>query len=469
MSGAGFANGGCGATLTINQRLNGVVTMLSINAVPCATTMVMRSVVYSNVVWVLINGSVYGAYTTVTGGLPGVGCHDTQSGNMITAIQLVQRSHDLPAPINTSTIGTSVFPNQVNVQWQEPADATGAGIVSHIVNRNGSYWGQSFTGVDYTDAVSVAPSTQYTYQLQDISFHGITGTAAQFVVETPPAGAIDPRRTGVRPTGAYWGGGGEQIDMRSGNVNYSVPLLKAQGRGGLGLALGLTYNSQNWRMDTSPSGPLYWKLGDDIGYGFGWSLMAGSLTPYWNGGWWGQIDHYVFTDSSGAKYNLNVNTNGVWSSQEGIYIYYDTSVNRLYFPDGSFWGMGCLSAGTEADAGTSYPTLIQDSNGNQIFLKYLMGAGAFSLNSSARIGTIEDSRAPSGGVTYTFIYNTDATPHLTNILNSIGTAEKYDISITPVTIHSPFSSTPATASAQLTTLGITGMSASEWHRPQGLS
>jgi hypothetical protein len=27
--------------------------------------------------------------------------------------------------------------------------------------------------------------------------------------------------------------------------------------------------------------------------------------------------------------------------------------------------MGCTSAGTEADAGTLYPTLMQDTNGNQ--------------------------------------------------------------------------------------------------------
>lgn len=280
LSNPGFANGGCSATLTVNQRLNGVITNLSLAAVPCATTMIMRSVAYSNIVWVMINGSVYGAYTTVTGGLPGVGVHDTVSGNSITAIQLVQRSHDVPAAINAATLGTSVFPAQVNVQWQEPTDTTGVGIVQHIINRNGAYWGESFTGVDYTDAVSVAPSTQYNYQIQDISFHGISGALTSFVVQTPPAGAIDPRRIGVRPTGAYWGGLGEQIDTLSGNVNYSVPLLKAQGRGGLSLALGLTYNSQNWRMDSSPSGPLYWKLGDDIGYGFGWSLSAGSLTPF---------------------------------------------------------------------------------------------------------------------------------------------------------------------------------------------
>ena len=47
--------------------------------------------------------------------------------------------------------------------------------------------------------------------------------------------AIDPREVGVRTTGTYWGSGGEQIDMRSGNLNFTVPLIKAMSRTGGGL------------------------------------------------------------------------------------------------------------------------------------------------------------------------------------------------------------------------------------------
>ena len=71
-------------------------------------------------------------------------------------------------------------------------------------------------------------------------------------------------------------------------------------------------------------------------------------------------------DATGAEYRLTVNTNGIWTSTEGIYLSYDSNAQRLYFRDGSFWVFGCTSAGTEQDAGTMYPTVMEDTNGNQL-------------------------------------------------------------------------------------------------------
>jgi len=59
------------------------------------------------------------------------------------------------------------------------------------------------------------------------------------------------------------------------NLNYTIPLLKAQGRGGFTLGISLTYNSQNCRSENS----TITKPGADVGYGFGWKLMAGSVIP----------------------------------------------------------------------------------------------------------------------------------------------------------------------------------------------
>ena len=103
------------------------------------------------------------------------------------------------------------------------------------------------------------------------------------------------RRIGVRPTGSYWGASGEQIDVESGNLNFSVPLLKAQSRGGWGVSFGLSYNSQMWRRDAAGH---VWKLGGDVGYGLGWKLQAGSVRPVWNDT--GSVSHYVFGDSTGG-------------------------------------------------------------------------------------------------------------------------------------------------------------------------
>src|SRR5205807_2111322 len=102
--------------------------------------------------------------------------------------------------------------------------------------------------------------------------------------------------------------------------------------------------------------------------------------------------------------------------------------NKLYFRDGSYWVMGATSGGTEQDAGTMYPTQIQDTNGNQIFIRYNTGLNSPFSNSSARINEIEDVRAaycycsPARYRTCSFTYNTgptDPVPHATNITSYI--------------------------------------------------
>jgi hypothetical protein len=62
--------------------------------------------------------------------------------------------------------------------------------------------------------------------------------------------------------------------------------------------------------------------------------------------------------------------------------------------------MGAESGGSEFDAGVRYPTLIQDSNGNQIGISYQTGANTVSPNSSSRITSIADVTG-----FYTFVYS----------------------------------------------------------------
>ena len=133
-------------------------------------------------------------------------------------------------------------------------------------------------------------------------------------------------------------------------------------RGGSGLTPALSYNSQLWRSD---SGGV-WKLGADVGYGFGFRLQAGSITPYYRSQF--DVSHYTFVDSTGAEYRLDIKdpVKNTWTSKDGTYVTYDPLNRRLWFNDGSFWQMDCTSLGDEQDAGTSFPTLMQDSNGNQI-------------------------------------------------------------------------------------------------------
>ena len=108
------------------------------------------------------------------------------------------------------------------------------------------------------------------------------------------------------------------------------------------------------------------------------------------------------------EYKLNQWNGSVWTSVEGIYLTFDPVAGRLYFPDGSFWVCAALSAGSEQDAGTYYPTMIEDTNGNQILITYKPGQNVSYANSSARIATIEDVRG-NGASDYTFTYNNTGT------------------------------------------------------------
>ena len=212
-----------------------------------------------------------------------------------------------------------------------------------------------------------------------------------------------------------------------------MPLLKAVGRNGLSAAFNLTYNSQNWRSD---SGGL-WNLGQDVGYGYGWKLLAVAVTPVYSGF---TLSYYAYYDSTGASYRLNVNNSGVWSSRESVYIWLDTNVSpyKLHFRDGSFWVLGCTSASAEHDAGSLYPTTMESADGNQILITYLQGDGGSTTNTSARINTIQDVRGY-----FSFWYTTESgvTPakHLTSVTNSVNTAEAYTLNYNPVTLQAPFS------------------------------
>ena len=211
-----------------------------------------------------------------------------------------------------------------------------------------------------------------------------------------------------------------------------------------------------------------WNLGEDIGYGYGWKVQFGSLTPYWNTGYYG-VDHYLFVDGSGAEYTLNINNGGVWTSSESIFVYYNAAANVLYFRDGTQWYMNATSGGIEPDYGTMYPTEIRDPNGNQIVVTYQTGYGTAWPNSSGRISAIEDPRAVSNSnctrCTYYFTYLQETGDpikmHLSAITNTVGTNETYNVSFnnsaTPtaaLTLKDPFAATSYGSLYDLTSITL---------------
>ena len=107
------------------------------------------------------------------------------------------------------------------------------GFFQYEIYRNGVYWNCFLTAAATDRAVQAAGQYIYTITVRD--YHGNPSTPTSVTVQTPVASAMNPRQVGVRPTGTYWGAAGEQIDMRAGNLNFTLPLLKAQGRGGQGV------------------------------------------------------------------------------------------------------------------------------------------------------------------------------------------------------------------------------------------
>ena len=116
------------------------------------------------------------------------------------------------------------------MQWQGSDDPDGVGIWGYQIYRDGIFVA-NISRPAFSDT-AVSPATDFLYTIYAIDNHGNASAPSSFTIHTPSPGGIDPRRTGVRANGAYYGGMGEQIDMLSGNLNFTLPLLRAQGRGG---------------------------------------------------------------------------------------------------------------------------------------------------------------------------------------------------------------------------------------------
>jgi RHS repeat-associated protein len=451
--------GACAATLAAFQSINGAVTQLYSTPVVCRDGMQVRTAAVGNAAFLSVDGLSY-EFTfssQLSSGMPGVGVRSTPSTNAISQAELGPWDNMAPSPVNPISFTLVVGGAFV---WQGAVDnSDGTGVLYYSVCRTPGSCFSSYSA-SFEDTTQ-QPNTTYTYQIAAVDYHGNNSAPTSLTVAVPASGSGTNARPGLRPTNTYWGGAGEQIDVYGGNLNYSVPLISATGRGSLRAAFNLTYNSLNWSV---ASGTTSWPEGVDVGYGFGWQLMLGSLIP---------VDadpsgmEYMYTDASGAQYRMVIQNGTVWTGNASFYAWYDSSTNRLWFRDGSFWVMGCVSAGGEPDAGTMYPTVVEDSNGNQIIIHYMPGLGANWNDSSARISTIEDARAvpySSGGDTlyesYSFSYTTGVTglSYLSSITSYVGTPENYSFRINQGQgIYSPagvsFGTTSLLAAAITTGLG----------------
>ena len=193
---SGFTSPGA-ATLNFNQCVSGTVTTLGSTSITATNGMEFRTILIDGVVQVYINNLVVGgANEPSTTGSPGIGGYGIPAGSGFQSINLGHQ--DLIAPPSSvipTSISTSVFPNSVSLKWQGVVDdPAGSGLYAYNVRRNGVVIAQSPTA-EVTDPTA-APSTTYTYTIRCVDFHRNFGALTTITVTTPPAGAVDPRRTG---------------------------------------------------------------------------------------------------------------------------------------------------------------------------------------------------------------------------------------------------------------------------------
>jgi RHS repeat-associated protein len=371
---------------------------------------------------------------TQLAGTSGIGGYSMPSGNSISLVELGPCDRTGPGAIDPKSGETYLHTGEVDIETAGAQD-TGVGVGEYLLSRDGTLI-QTANTPEFSDA-GATPGTSHTYSIRAVDFHGNVSASESFSIAVPATSVVDPLETGVRPTGSYWGAKGEKIDVRSGNLNYSYPLVKAISRR-WSIPLVLSYNSQNWRLDNAGNP---WRLGQSIGVGFAWTMQVGSLTAFYSDLL--SVKFYLFSDASGANYRLDQNNNGVWTSKESVYVSYDSNRQRLEFNNGSHWIMGCISAGLEQDAGTMYPTLLEDSNGNQVAIHYANGMGVSWVDSSARMTSIQDVRTavnPKGNTTFTFAYQTGTNniPRLTKVTNAINSQDSFTLSYTSTVLSDPF-------------------------------
>ena len=223
----------CSGNFAIYKTIAGSVSYVAGAPFPCKDGMTWRTTQAQGYffIWNDLGLFYYIVDSDIAAGQPGFGARNlnTAAGNGFASVSLGLYDTTPWTGINTASIATSVAANEVDFQWQNAVSAVG--ICGYQTYRDGTFMGGTSIGPTLVDH-TVSPNSMYQYTISSVNCQGQQNLSTSFPVHTPSPGGIDPRRTGVRTNGAYWGGNGEQIDLLSGNLNFTLPLIRAQGRGG---------------------------------------------------------------------------------------------------------------------------------------------------------------------------------------------------------------------------------------------
>lgn len=178
------------------------------------------------------------------------------------------------------------------------------------------------------------------------------------------------------------------------SYDYDIPIMMLPGRNNLNVVLNLHYNSHLWTsaqlattFNADRDFPSY---GFRIGYGF----VEG---PFTNAA---GTSSYQLIEPDGTKRELRLASGSVYNSVDSSYIDFNSSTLVLRRKDGTQWQY------QQAGATTVYrPTVIKDTNGNELLIGYHTESGFSNL----AISTITDT------VNRVVTFNYDANQKLVSI------------------------------------------------------
>ena len=231
------SNGNCSATLALNRVINGSVTLLYSGATWCANSFTLGVAVNGSTIVLLQNG-YFVTWTTDSGiasGQPGVNVRGAPGGNTIGFTWLGPADKTAPNTIDPHNISATSYSDRIDFQWKAPSDnVDGSGLLLVEVFRNGTELNAfSPFGGEFTDN-TVLPFGTYTYTITYCDVFGNCSNS-NFSATAGPVGTVDPRQVGLPALSTNWGGGGENVNILSGNLNFTLPLLTAKALGGMSL------------------------------------------------------------------------------------------------------------------------------------------------------------------------------------------------------------------------------------------
>ena len=219
------------------------------------------------------------------------------AGNIISKAEVGSIVHVTPNAIDPTTVATTVLPNQVQMQWKGASeDPSGPGVMMYQIFRAGGFDGNYNLNPGFVDNF-ISPTTTYVYSIYTFDFHFNESAPVSVTVKTPPAYAGDRKQIGCPPDRSLLGRRWREHRHAKRESELYGSYRQGNGAWKWGVPFALSFNSQLWRKDYTDNPPNYavWRLGDDVGYGFGWKLQAGSIRPYSSNA--GGIAYWLYTIS----------------------------------------------------------------------------------------------------------------------------------------------------------------------------